>query len=427
MSNYNTGNPVPSTDPRDLDDNATVFDLLLNGSGASYPDRTGVNRKSWTQMEIDASALVAPNVSALAAVTPAVDTGVFFNATVPVTMSTYTLTSFSRTLGTATDEITFRTAVGAAALNEPLVTIASAATADIGAATSASISVTGTTTITALGIIAAGVRRQVRFTGALTLTHNPGSLILPAGVNILTAAGDVAEFRSLGSGNWACTDYQRASGQPVTNNEIAATIASASTTDIGAATTNVIDVTGTVTITALGTAPAGARRQVRFTGALTLTYNASSLILPGSANILTAADDIAEFRSLGSGNWECTNYSRRDGQPLRSDIAWTNFTLQNSWAVIASRRAAYRKVLGQVQIELQISGGTATDGTVVATLPVGFRPAFLFVIPVAGAPNATPAIGTSGPRILINTDGTITCTNCTSAQGISVALLMPLN
>jgi len=85
-------------------------------------------------------------------------------------------------------------------------------------------------------------------------------------------------------------------------------ISSATTTDIGAATGNYVEVTGTTTITGLGTVQAGTRRVVRFTGALTLTYNATSLILPGNANISTAAGDVAEFLSLGSGNWVCTRY-----------------------------------------------------------------------------------------------------------------------
>jgi hypothetical protein len=98
-------------------------------------------------------------------------------------------------------------------LNEaPITTLASAATTDIGAEAANTISVTGTTTITALGTIASGARRTVIFSGALTLTHNGTSLILPTAANIATAAGDVAHFVSLGSGNWKCVDYMRADG-----------------------------------------------------------------------------------------------------------------------------------------------------------------------------------------------------------------------
>lgn len=95
-----------------------------------------------------------------------------------------------------------------------------------------------------------------------------------------------------------------------------ADIASAATVDLSNATGDFVDVTGTTTITAFGTAAAGIERTVRFTGALTLTYNATSLILPTSANITTEANDRAIFRSLGSGNWICITYERADGRPL---------------------------------------------------------------------------------------------------------------
>lgn len=95
-----------------------------------------------------------------------------------------------------------------------------------------------------------------------------------------------------------------------------ADIASATTTDIGAATGNYVVVTGTTTITGLGTVQAGTRRIVKFSGILILTHNATSLILPSSANITTAADDTATFISLGSGNWVCTNYDRKAGTAL---------------------------------------------------------------------------------------------------------------
>lgn len=193
--------------------------------------------------------------------------------------------------------------------------IASATTTDIGAATGNFVDITGTTTITGLGTVAAGVERDVRFNGVLTLTHNATSLILPNGVSITTASGDTATFRSLGSGNWVCMQYTRADGSGV--NEVkGSNIASATTTDIGAATGNFVDVTGTTTITGLGTIRAGVERTVRFTGALTLTHNATSLILPGGANITTANGDVATFRSLGSGNWVCTCYQKASGSAI---------------------------------------------------------------------------------------------------------------
>jgi hypothetical protein len=95
-------------------------------------------------------------------------------------------------------------------------------------------------------------------------------------------------------------------------------VASAATTDLGAAVGNYGHVTGAATITSLGTAPqSGALRVVVFDGACTLTHNATSLILPGGANITTAAGDIACFVTDGSTtNWRCTGYQRANGQPL---------------------------------------------------------------------------------------------------------------
>lgn len=99
-----------------------------------------------------------------------------------------------------------------------------------------------------------------------------------------------------------------------------ADIASATTTNIGAATGNFVHITGTTTITAFGTAQAGTSRVVRFDGALTLTHNATSLILPSAANITTAANDMAEFVSEGSGNWRCLSYVRASGAPVLGGV-----------------------------------------------------------------------------------------------------------
>ena len=77
-------------------------------------------------------------------------------------------------------------------------TIASATTTDLSTVNDGDITVTGTTTITGLGTLTAGIKKVLTFSGALTLTHNATSLILPGAANITTAAGDVAIMRSLG-------------------------------------------------------------------------------------------------------------------------------------------------------------------------------------------------------------------------------------
>ena len=90
-------------------------------------------------------------------------------------------------------------------------------------------------------------------------------------------------------------------------------VPSATTTDIGAAASENVDISGNTTITGFGIVAEGINRKGRFTGVLTLTHNATSLILPGNANITTAANDRYEARSLGSGNWIVTKYQYASG------------------------------------------------------------------------------------------------------------------
>jgi hypothetical protein len=95
-----------------------------------------------------------------------------------------------------------------------------------------------------------------------------------------------------------------------------ADLASAATVTLANATGNVVHVTGTTTITSFGNASAGLERTVIFDGILTLTHNATSLILPTGANITTAAGDTARFICDTTNNWRCLSYQRKNGQPL---------------------------------------------------------------------------------------------------------------
>lgn len=78
-----------------------------------------------------------------------------------------------------------------------------------------------------------------------------------------------------------------------------------------------MQITGTTTITSLGTSVAGLVRECRFSGALTITAS-TAIVLPGAANIVTAANDVLVFRSLGSGNWTLVAWNRP--QPAISDV-----------------------------------------------------------------------------------------------------------
>jgi len=150
-------------------------------------------------------------------------------------------------------------------------------------------------------------------------TSGTGVLVFTVASGDTGGSGTIAAWTVVVTGKTGATGtFTGGSLSSAINEAKGADIASATTTDIGAATGNYLDITGTTTITGLGTIQAGTERTVRFTGALTLTHNATSLILPGAANITTVAGDVATFRSLGSGNWRCVAYTRTDGTGLAS-------------------------------------------------------------------------------------------------------------
>jgi len=100
-------------------------------------------------------------------------------------------------------------------------------------------------------------------------------------------------------------------------------IASAATTDIGAQNTTVLRITGTTGITSFGTNYNGPRF-VRFADVLTLTHNASTLILPTSANITTAAGDRAILTPVGNpaSGWQVLAYQRANGKALVETVTF---------------------------------------------------------------------------------------------------------
>jgi hypothetical protein len=63
---YDTGNPIPSIDPRDLSDNAENFDLAINSGEMSFTDRLGNDRRTYAWMEGAATGLPAIDAAARA-------------------------------------------------------------------------------------------------------------------------------------------------------------------------------------------------------------------------------------------------------------------------------------------------------------------------------------------------------------------------
>jgi uncharacterized cupin superfamily protein len=179
------------------------------------------------------------------------------------------------------------------------------ATVNLDAIDADAVDVTGAgATITAI-TLTAGYTRIVRFTGANTLTHS-ATLVLPGAQNFTTASGDFAIFRGYTSGVVRLINYIRGDSHPLIAGQ--ATIASAATTDLGSVREQAITISGVTPITSFGsTAPTGALKFCRLSGAIMLT-NGASLILPEGQNLQGADGDAFLARHEGSGVWRVLNY-----------------------------------------------------------------------------------------------------------------------
>ena len=138
-------------------------------------------------------------------------------------------------------------------------------------------------------------------------------------------------------------------------------IASAATISIGEG--GYFHVTGTTTITDIdfATDKAGRAAWLIFDGALTLTHNATTLILPTGANIVTAAGDACLVVSEdGSENVRVPVYCRKDGTPIGSSVATQSDmeTATDTAKIITPGRAQYHPGVAKAWASVTISGGT---------------------------------------------------------------------
>jgi len=100
-------------------------------------------------------------------------------------------------------------------------------------------------------------------------------------------------------------------------------VVAAATIDIGGQTSMKLLVTGTASITSLGTNYRGPV-VVRFSGTPTLTHNATTLLLPNGANISVVAGDVAIFSpksASGTVNgWQCVSYVPSTAAGARANL-----------------------------------------------------------------------------------------------------------
>jgi hypothetical protein len=105
-------------------------------------------------------------------------------------------------------------------------------------------------------------------------------------------------------------------------------IASAATCDLGAANALFVQITGTATIASFGSGT-NKLRFVRFAQALTLSHNATALILLGNASRTTAAGDVGIYASDAAGNWRERAYFRGGINPGDAATKSGSETLSN--------------------------------------------------------------------------------------------------
>jgi hypothetical protein len=238
------------------------------------------------------------------------------------------------------------------------------------------------------------VTLNVNGVGAVALNKGDGTVALSAGdlpaTAMVTVVHDGTRFRLI---------------DPATLDGLSPAwvdLASAATTDLSAVTANV-RITGTTTITAFGTAASGVTRQLRLAAALTLTHNATSLILPGAANILTAAGDTATAISLGSGNWVVVNFTRA-AAGYAGNIALANSAAANIGINLGTQQAS--------------TSGTSIDFT---GIPAGVRRiAIMFSgVSTSGTSNKQIQLGDAGG---VETTGYLGASvQLTDAQSVNAA------
>lgn len=277
-----------------------------------------------------------------------------------------------------------------------------AATLVLNNATGDQIDVTGNTTITAVTL---SEDREVwcRFTGTPQITVGASLVGNAGGANITLAAGDIVRFRGYAAGVVRFTVF-RLSGQavaapatttealtgtdtskPVTADALAALwekgsdVASNGTISLGEG--SLFHITGTTTITDIdfATAKNGRRATLIFDGALTLTHHATTLLLPGGANITTAAGDRCVVVQDSSDNVYVESYTKANGtavvvaaagsMTLLGTLTTTSGTTQSLTGIAAGYRQLYCEFEGcshdsggtdgKLQVKLSSTNGAA--------------------------------------------------------------------
>lgn len=202
------------------------------------------------------------------------------------------------------------------------------------------------------------------------LTYNPSTGLMSAVALTTTGAVTVGGALAANGGATVAGGPLALSAQAL-NEAAAVTVASAATISLDTAASNLVNISGAVGITAM-TLTNGRARTLIFQGAPTITHNASTLALPGNANITVAAGDRMLVRGTATGVI-ITNYERAAKRAVYPDVA-PMFTAPVSMSGAAFNEGRGADIASAASIDLETATGncleltgTATIGTVTLT------------------------------------------------------------
>lgn len=202
------------------------------------------------------------------------------------------------------------------------------------------------------------VHIDYRGTGTLTLARTSG------GDSINGTAGNLTI-----PANWSAMVVVNAgaTGFEIVGSDTSRTITWTKGADIASANAlpmdsngNYRDVTGTTPITSINSVGVGTVIKLHFDDALTFTHHATDLILPGAANITTAAGDEAELVEYATGDWRCTGYIRASGLPVvQRSLDVQTFNSSGTW----NKPSGYSST---TRVYIQAWGGGGSGGLAAA-------------------------------------------------------------
>ena len=236
---------------------------------------------------------------------------------------------------------------------------------------------TGTTGFSAF-TVAADRHFFLEFAAVLTMTHGAGTLDLPSGANITTAAGDVGEFVSTASNVVTCVNYSTASGKALVEsvtlaNSVTLTNKTLTTPAVTNLTGTFNSPTGTIGAMTLGGAVTGGDQIV---SAINLkdygeVTNALGDLGGGTDAIdLTAGNSVSATVSTGTQTFTFTNPTASD-ELCSFSLMLTNGGSQTiNWPSTVDWASATAPTLTASGVDClvfwTIDGGTIWNGSTVA-------------------------------------------------------------